>query len=155
MLREGIVGRVMDKNILHLRDDVFVYAGRTYMLDDFYTEEFYHYSNKWVKSHPLHEIYINILYVKVIQNILAIAFFLEGNNIRDIWAEASFDGQLLSFVQDAAEIAGAALNGKKVKKCTFCNWRARFILFFSKGYLFLKEGLIKQCARNLDFDKDV
>ena len=76
MLREGIVGRVMDKNILHLRDDVFVYAGRTYMLDDFYTEEFYHYSNKWVKSHPLHEIYINILYVKVIQNILAIAFFL-------------------------------------------------------------------------------
>lgn len=145
----------MDKNILHLRDDVFVYAGRTYMLDDFYTEDFYHYSNKWVKSHPLHEIYINILYVKVIQNILAIAFFLERNNIRDIWAEASFDGQLLSFVQDAAEIAGAALNGKKVKKCTFCNWRARFILFLSKGYLLLKESLIKQCARNLDFDKDV
>lgn len=144
----------MEENILHLKNNTFLYKGNSYHLEDFYTEEFYRYADQWVKEHSVNEMYINILYIKVIQNILAIAFFLKINKIKEIKLGKSFDSQHLLYIRDAAEITKTSIETKK-KKYKFSVCKARFVLFASAAYLFLKECFIKQSFRTIDYNKDV
>lgn len=70
--------------ILKIEGEKIMYKANTFVLDDLYTADFLRRSDQYAKSFNFESYFVNELFLSTIQPYLALKFFIEKNNVKQI-----------------------------------------------------------------------
>jgi hypothetical protein len=123
-----------------IKNEIIYHNGNTYRLEDLHTIDFHKFSNEVAFKYFNNSYFVNELFINFIQNSLALEFFIDKNNIKEITIKDA-STFLNYYVCDIAKRQNISLRGSKwfLKKGSTIKFHSQIISsFFYLLYLMIK-----------------
>lgn len=144
----------MGSDLLKLEKNIFIYQEQQYMLEDFFTVEFYAYSDSAAEKYATGECFDNIIFLNFIQNTLVLKHFMEMNKIKRLEIVQG-DQLLTAYALDAAKLSGITVDIRLTRRMQYCAWFGKCMLRLTELYLIYLQIVQKRKDRRVDLTKNV
>lgn len=144
----------MDDKLI-ISNNYFIHGEKKYVLDDFFTSEFYSWINDYAGTFEGGHPFDNMTYLMVFQKIMAIKYYFLSNNIREVVILPDAQHEIASFAFDAALQLELLIDATDLKLRKCIKLKSFILLYVEFSYLLMQQLVMKYINREIDYRKNL